>query len=653
MEAKIVWLGIFAVLYAAFCIYRSARSAPSGATASEHFIAGRELGSFVFVFAVTAASFSGWTFLGHPGLIYADGFPYAFTSLYAITIPFAGLLFFRRQWLLGKRFGYVTPGEMLSDYFGARPLRLLTLGIALCVSIPFLGLQLFASGFLLNALSDGLIPIWLGAIVMAALLLAYVPLGGLRGVAHVAVLQAILLIVGIVIVGVIALAHIGGLARLLDGIAALASMDAIRTPQGFSHYLAVPGIVQAVASGPQAVGGPWTASMIFAYTAALIGIQCSPTFSMWALASKDPRPFAAQQVWMSAFLIGLVLIVFSAVQGFAGHLLGADADFAARFPQLTRNLLAPLLQTQAQAGDLTQALGHQLALVPLLIEVIVATAPWLVGLLAVCGLAAMHSTAASYMSTAGSMFAHDLVLRHLRPDASEPAQVLFGRMGAVLVLLAALGLAIAPLAALIAAGSFALAASVQMLPALIALCYAPRLTGPAIAAGAVLGLAAALATETGAAFGVTAWGRWPLTIHSAFWGLAVNVVTVVVVSAVTQTKKSLAHRRGFHDLLRAHTRLPEAKRKLAPLAWIMAVVWFFFAIGPGVVIGNTAFGDPNDHGSWLFGLPSIWSWQILWWALGVFMMWFLAYRMELSALPNQPLETAGAEPRPATDTPRA
>ena len=56
---------------------------------------------------------------------------------------------------------------------------------------------------------------------------------------------------------------------------------------------------------------------------------------------------------------------------------------------------------------------------------------------------------------------------------------------------------------------------------------------------------------------------------------------------------------------------------------------------PGAVIGNTIFGNPNDAASWIFGMPSIWAWQILWWALGVGMMWFLAYKMEMSILPNK------------------
>ena len=63
-----------------------------------------------------------------------------------------------------------------------------------------------------------------------------------------------------------------------------------------------------------------------------------------------------------------------------------------------------------------------------------------------------------------------------------------------------------------------------------------------------------------------------------------------------------------------------------------------FAIGPGAVIGNSIFGAPSDPSSWMFGIPSIWAWQILWWAIGVFMMWFLAYKMELSTAPEQAVE---------------
>ena len=58
-------------------------------------------------------------------------------------------------------------------------------------------------------------------------------------------------------------------------------------------------------------------------------------------------------------------------------------------------------------------------------------------------------------------------------------------------------------------------------------------------------------------------------------------------------------------------------------------------IGPGAVIGNDIFGSPNDISTWTFGIPSIWAWQILFWILGTGMMWFLAYKMEMSTLPKK------------------
>ncbi|MBC8242573.1 MAG: sodium:solute symporter family protein, partial [Alphaproteobacteria bacterium] len=85
--------------------------------------------------------------------------------------------------------------------------------------------------------------------------------------------------------------------------------------------------------------------------------------------------------------------------------------------------------------------------------------------------------------------------------------------------------------------------------------------------------------------------------------------------------------------------LNAAKQGLKPIAWIITLEWLIFGIGPGVDIGNDIFGAP-DAGieGWTFGIPSIWAWQILWWALGVFMMWFLAYKMEMSTIPDKEVE---------------
>ncbi len=634
MKAEVIWLFIFVLLYWAYCIYWGVRGAMTAKTASDYFIAGRGISIWVFVLAATATSFSGWTFMGHPGLIYRDGFQYAYASFYAITIPFTGVMFLKRQWMLGKRFGFVTPGEMFSEYFRGDAIRLLVVVVALCFSVPYLGLQLRASGFLFNVLTDGLFSVDVGMWMLSAVVFLYVASGGLRAVAYVDTLQCILLAFGIIAIGIIALSYIGGWDKLNEGIAALAEIDQKRTPDGYSHYIAVPGVIQFVAAGPKAVGGAWTGVMILTYMFALMGIHSSPAFSMWAFSNKNPEPFAPQQVWASAFGIGFILFTFTAIQGMGGHFLGADLAFAEKFPELTNNVMGAGLQGK----DLMESPGKQGMLVPQLIHLMGDSAPWLVGLLAVCALAAMQSTGAAYMSTAGGMLTRDILKHFIMPNASHAVQKFWGRVGVGVIVIAALIVATTSKDALVLLGGLAVAFGFQMWPALMAVCYFPWLTRQGISVGLFLGIIAVMCTETigQSWFGITAWGRWPLTMHSAFWGILFNLGAAVLISAVTQNEDDMKHKMKFHKFLEDHAGLSPEKKKLIPTAWIITLVWFFFGIGPGCVIGNTIFGDPNGGvAAWTFGIPSIWAWQILWWILGVFMMWFLAYKMEMSTVPSK------------------
>ena len=644
MDAKVVWLFVFVALYWTYCIFWGIKGALSARTASDYFVAGRQISVWVFILAATATSFSGWTFMGHPGLIYRDGFQYAYASFYAITIPFTGVLFLKRQWMLGKRFGFITPGEMLAYYFKSDAIRILVVLVALIFSIPYLGIQLRASGFLFSALTDNMLGIEVGMWLLSLVVILYVASGGLRAVAYVDSVQAVLLGGGIVVIDIIALTEIGGFERLIEGIAALSQIDpatgkamfGATTPDGYSAYVAIPGVIQysyGLGSNLEPVGGLWTGMMILTYIFALMGIQSAPAFSMWAFGNKSPEPFAPQQVWASSLVIGFILVFFTAIQGIGAHFLGADTDFLRRFPELVN----PVMQAGLGGLDLLNSVGSGDMLVPQLVYLLSDTAPWLVGLLAVCALAAMQSTGAAYMSTAGGMVTRDLLKRFVMPNASHLQQKLFGRLGVFGIVLGSLIVATTATDALVLLGGLAVAYGFQMWPSLIAICWWPYLTRQGVVAGLVVGLVAVTLTENiGAQF--MPWGRWPMTLHSAFWGILFNLIVAILVSAMTQNDEEMQHRMVFHRFLREHAGLPKEKRGLVPVAWIITLTWFFFGIGPGAVIGNWIFGDPTDASSWLFGIPSIWAWQILWWALGVFMMWFLAYRMELSRVPHKEVE---------------
>ena len=292
MSAKIIWLFVLVALYWAYCIFWGIKCARMAKTASDYFISGRQISMWVFVLAATATSFSGWTFMGHPGLVYRDGFQYAYASFYTITIPFTGVLFLKRQWMLGKRFGYVTPGEMLSDYFQGDAIRILTVAVALLFSIPYLGVQLGASGFLFNVLTDDMLSRNVGMWVLSAVVLIYVGSGGLRAVAYVDTLQCILLALGIVITGFIALNAAGGWTELQIGLAKLAASDVGKwgTTKGYgggdyNAYFAIPGVIQFTAGlGKEVpVGGLWTGVMCLTYMFALMNSSHDQSYSVTSI----------------------------------------------------------------------------------------------------------------------------------------------------------------------------------------------------------------------------------------------------------------------------------------------------------------------------------------------------------------------------------
>jgi solute:Na+ symporter, SSS family len=620
---KLVWLVVFTLGYWSYCIFWGIKGARQTKTASDYFIAGRGIGLWVFVLAATATSFSGWTFVGHPGTIYSVGLPYAFASFYAITIPFTGVLFLKRQWLLGKRFGYITPGEMFSDYYRSDAMRLLTVVVAMVFSVPYLGVQLKASGLLFNRLLAGtpmentvFASVEGGAIMLSIVVFIYVSSGGLRSVAYVDCAQCILLALGIIALGFIALELVGGWQSFKGGLVALAQqrpeMVAIPTRPESTSFLERAGVLFF-----DSAGGAWTGLMILTYMFALMGIQSAPAFSMWAFANRDPGPFPWQQVFASSLIIGGIMFFFTAVQGLSGRMLDMG--------------LIP--------GAQKLGLPSSDYLVPYLIDTLAAHFPWFLGLLAVCALAAMQSTGAAYMSTASGIITRDLYRHFFNREASQEAQVLVGRSSVGIVVAMALLVGLTSGDVLVLLGGLAVSYGFQMWPALLGICYIRFFTGKGVAWGLAAGLTAVTFTYVTELGGLIGIGRYPLTLHSAGWGIFFNLLVTIVVSALTQGQgENDAHRSRYHDFLREHTALSASKKKWIKPAWLLTITWFLFAIGPFAVLGNE-----TDPALWHFGVPTIWLWQVGWWIVGCVMMYLLAFKLEMSTVPPGEVEAAAQD----------
>ena len=603
------WLTGFVGLYWVYCLFWGFKGARSAKTTADYFLAGRSIGIWVFVLAATAISFSGWTFVGHPGKIFTDGLPYAFASFYALTIPLTGVLFLRRQWVLGKAYNYITPGEMYTDYYGGNSMRLLTVLVALLFSVPYLGVQLKASGSLFNVLTDGLVPVNIGMIALSTVVMIYVASGGLKSVAFVDCAQAILLALGITILGFVVMHYAGGWSGFTEGLTNLVNKDVSSgknlTPDGYSMKVAIPGSIQMVSSGSKSIGGGWTGIMCMTYMFALMGIQSSPAFSMWAFSNKTSKAFRWQQVVASSVVIGIILFTFTIFQGIGGQVLIAQ-------------------------GVLDSA--NDSNLVPQLINLLSKAAPWLVGLLAVCALAAMQSTGAAYMSTFSAMVTRDIYKKYISTNASDKAQKNIGRLFVIVVTIGALLVAANSSQAIVMLGGLAVAYGFQMYPALIGICYYKKFTTGGVVAGLVVGLIAVTLTDKTAAWFGVPWGAYPMTIHSAGWGILFNLLTVFLVSFLFPESKSIITKKEKrHKLLQSVSGLNPKKKKKIRFAWVLTLIWFLVGFGPFATIGNSIFSDPNLPQMWApFSLPSLWVWQLMFLAYGIFVMWYLAFYMGLS-----------------------
>ena len=241
------------------------------------------------------------------------------------------------------------------------------------------------------------------------------------------------------------------------------------------------------------------------------------------------------------------------------------------------------------------------------------------------------------MSTFSGMVTRDVYKNYFSKEATDKTQKFFGRVFVVIVAGAALIVAAKSTQAIVMLGGLAVAYGFQMYPALMGLCYLPKFSTRGVVAGLIAGLIAVTLTDKTSAWFAVPWGAYPLTIHSAGWGIFVNLVTVSVGSILfPDTKDKIDTKRNRHNFIQSVSGLSKDKKRLIPLAWLLTVIWFIIGFGPFATIGNTLFSDPNNPMTWApFGLPSLWVWQLLFLVYGIFVMWFLAFYMGLS----KPIDT--------------
>ena len=629
MSGKIYSLISFLTLFWFLCLYVGFKSQKKIVVPVDYFIFGRQVPSWSYFAIITSTIFSGIIFYLQPSLIFINGFPFAITSLCVIGIPLIGILFSKRQWMFSKRFGFVTPAEMMSAYFKSEIIRVLIVIIALGFSIPFISMLLSFGGILINILSDDLIGPGSASILIGSIIAIYLSTGGMKSIIFIDSIQFLIIIFGIICVGFVCYDLVGGWDLLNVSLSRIGTLkeNLFNIKENYSSYLSVPGTIKLsnVVDENLFYSGIWTVSMILTFTFAITGIQMSPNVSMLTFSSKNIEYLGTQQIWFSGFLMGFLLIFFTTAIGVGSILLGGNNIINESGNNIS-NVLPPNIYPSEYSS-----------LVPHIINLIGEYSFIFFGVLTVSAVAAVHSTGSLYL-TSSAIITRDILKKFFVKNMSNKEQIFTARIVIMFLFIISLIFSVQFGKNILSLGSFALAMACQMFVPLLAICYIPWFTKQGVSFGIVVGIIAVIFTESiGQSMfsNVIGWNKWPLTIHSSVWGVLFNIIATITISFITQDTKETNQKQKFHDFIKDYKNYSIGRRSLKPSAWIITITWSFFAIGPGLIMGNELFGKPSNVESWSFGMPSIWVWQIIFWILGIVLIWFLAIKMEMSTAPEK------------------
>ncbi|MFK7779481.1 MAG: sodium:solute symporter family protein [Gimesia sp.] len=491
----------------------------------DYYLAGRDQGWFISSLTIMATFFSSFALLGAPGMVYREGIVFALVSL---NVPIAGLSIYLlggRIWRLGRHRGYVTPADMICDYYGSKViLRLLVAMTGFLFAIPYVMMQIKAGGELSAVLfRDYEHAFEIGCIVLAAIIAVYIMVGGMRSVAWTDAIQCILLGAGIVLGGVAMVVSFGGPAQFSQAISSLPESS-----------LTVPGNT-----------GFWQLPMLFSICVLMpLGGIIQPAQWIRFYSARNLEVLRRGSVLFTVLLTALFLFGITFV-GLGGQVL---------YPLLTA--VDGSVMPAAEVGSFDQILV--IVINDNLPLVLGETIGWtLASLVVVAIMAAAMSTADSNLHSLAAVATRDIYDRFIRPQASENERVWIGRFVIMAATIFSLFLVLAgrqegsSLAGLmqmiVALALFAVAFVVQILPLTIDILYIRKGTSWGASVGLLAGLLTAFCFTSLFPPCVDALG-WPILhqiqnlvaqcktampMHAMAWGLVPNIALFVLVSLVT------------------------------------------------------------------------------------------------------------------------
>ncbi|MCH1571813.1 MAG: sodium:solute symporter family protein, partial [Longimicrobiales bacterium] len=158
---------------------------------------GRKAGFIVLYLTVVATFHSAFAFLGSGGFFYTHGIGFWAAGTWTCLVGAITYVLGPRIWALGKANGYITPADMLADFYESEAVRVAVAIVSVVFTILYIQVQAQGLGYIINIASGDRISFEIGTLILLVVAAAYLMAGGLRAVYWTDVIQGIWMYVAV------------------------------------------------------------------------------------------------------------------------------------------------------------------------------------------------------------------------------------------------------------------------------------------------------------------------------------------------------------------------------------------------------------------------------------------------------------------------
>lgn len=273
------------------------------------YVAGdRDFGLPVMYFITGATVFSAFAFLGGPGWAYSRGAAAFYILTYGVLGMAPWYALGPRVAALGRRFGFVTQAQLLVGRFPSPGLSALMALLTLAAFVPYVTIQMRGAGIVIEAVTDGRVPLAAGAAIAYAVVIVYVLASGVSAVGWTNTFQGVFMLVIAWALGIYLPT------RLYGGVGPMFEQILAQRPE----LLSLPGLTGG--------GEPWSwGAYSTAILASAIGVTMWPHLFMKAYTARSDTIIRRTVILFPTFQLFLIPVFLI---GFAGVLLPESPDQA-------------------------------------------------------------------------------------------------------------------------------------------------------------------------------------------------------------------------------------------------------------------------------------------------------------------------------------